>query len=288
MVDDAQRACPVMRPAVQETYGPADLSAHSIFAGGFINFGYWHGIDLSQPLGQEERIRSQEDLYRHVLGSVGPLKDLGVLEVGCGLGMGCALALREYDPEQVVGMDIHPQQVRRARDAHAEVLRREPERLRFAQGAAEHMPFASGEFDVLVSVEAAQHFPDLTAFAAETARVVRPGGRVVVASFFTVDDAGDRTSQLAGLLDTFANGLDIARPVTALTETFEAAGLTAVRAESIGRYVWPGWDLWLSRQWAEGTWPRNFLRAYEQRILDYYLIVAERPAKGERVGNEGE
>lgn len=273
MADSARQSCPPMRPVVQETYGPADLSGEAIFAGGFINFGYWRAIDLDTPLGEAERIRSQEDLYRHVLDSVGPLGGLKVLEVGCGLGMGCALALREYGPAAVTGMDIHPQQLQRARGAHAGLLRQEQGRLRFARGAAERMPFADGEFDAVVSVEAAQHFPDLAAFAAETVRVLRPGGRVAVASFFT-DDAPGRPGELAGLLDTYANGLDIARPVTALTEAFAAAGLTGVRAESIGRHVWPGWDLWLGRQWAEGTWPRNFLWAYERRILDYYLIGA--------------
>jgi SAM-dependent methyltransferase len=276
VVDGARHPFPAMRPVVQETYGPADLSGEAIFAGGFINFGYWRAIDLGAPLSEAERIRSQEDLYRYVLDSVGPLAGVRVLEVGCGLGMGCALALRECAPAAVTGMDIHPQQLQRAHSAHAGLLGRQPGRLRFVQGAAERMPFPDGEFGAVVSVEAAQHFPDLAAFAAETARVLGPGGRVAVASFFTVDDAPGRPGQLAGLLDTYANGLDIARPVTALTEAFTAAGLTGVRAEPIGQHVWPGWDLWLGRQWAEGTWPRNFLRAYEQRILDYYLIRAGR------------
>ncbi|WP_189299474.1 class I SAM-dependent methyltransferase [Streptomyces albospinus] len=267
-----------MRPVVQETYGPADLSRDPIFAGGFINFGYWQAIDLDRPLGEADRIRSQEDLYRHVMDVAGLRKDRKVLEVGCGLGMGCAVALREYGPAAVTGMDIHPEQLQRARGAHADLLRAEPERLRFVQGAAERMPVEDGEFDAVISVEAAQHFPDLGAFAAETSRVLRPGGRVAVASFFTVDDAPGRPEELARLLDTYANGLDIARPVKALTDAFTERGLTNVRVEAIGPHVWPGWDLWLGQKWAPGTWPRNFLRAYEQRLLDYYVVTASRPA----------
>ncbi|WP_043262903.1 class I SAM-dependent methyltransferase [Streptomyces sp. CT34] len=266
-----------MRPVVQETYGPADLSSVPIFAGGFINFGYWQAIDLDRPLGEADRIRSQEDLYRHVLDVAGLRKDRKALEVGCGLGMGCVVALREYGSAAVTGMDIHPEQLRRARDAHAGLLRAEPERLRFVQGAAERMPFEGGEFDAVISVEAAQHFPDLVAFAAETWRVLRPGGRVAVASFFTVDDAPGRPEELAALLDSYANGLDIARPAKALTDAFTEGGLTDVRVETIGHHVWPGWDLWLGQWWAPGTWPRNFLRAYEQRLLDYYVVTASRP-----------
>ncbi|MFG2115080.1 class I SAM-dependent methyltransferase [Streptomyces sp. NPDC048718] len=269
-----------MRPMVRETYGPVDLSREPIFAGGFINFGYWRAIDLERPVGEAERVRSQEDLYRHVLDTLtaaGLPRHPRILDVGCGLGMGCAIALREYGPVAVTGLDIHPDQLERARRAQAGLSPAERERLRFVQGAAEHMPVGDGGFDALISVEAAQHFPDLEAFAAETARVLRPGGRVAVTSFFTVDDAPGRTEQPARLLETYANGLDIARPVRALADAFTAAGLTEVRVESIGPDVWPGWDQWLARWWAPDTWPRNFLRAYEERILDYYVVTATRP-----------
>nr|WP_145908303.1 class I SAM-dependent methyltransferase [Kitasatospora viridis] len=266
-----------MRDAVRETYGSGDLSAVPIFAGGFINFGHWRGIDLTAPVGEPERVRSQQDLYRLVLDAAVPAPGARLLEVGCGLGMGCALALGERDPAAVTGLDIHPEQLRRARERHAALLAEQPERLAFVQGAAEQLPFADGGFDAVLSVEAAQHFPDLAAFAAETARVLAPGGRLALAGFFTVDDSPARPAQLAGLLETFANGLDIARPVTALTGALGGAGLTGVAAESIGAEVWPGWDRWLSRWWAPDTWPHNFLRAYRDGILDYYLVTAELP-----------
>ncbi|MCU7826999.1 class I SAM-dependent methyltransferase [Kitasatospora sp. DSM 101779] len=266
-----------MNPAVRDTYGPADLSRNPVFAGGFINFGHWQAIDLTRPLDESDRIRSQQDLYRQVLRAAAPPDEPEILEVGCGLGVGCALVLGEYGRATVTGMDIHPEQLQRARDTHADLLRREPERLRFVRGAAERMPLEGGGFDAVISVEAAQHFPDVHAFAGEVSRVLRPGGRAAVASFFTVDDAPGRSEELAGLLDTFANGLDIARPVQRLADAFTGAGLAGVHVESIGRHVWPGWDLWLSRWWAPETWPRNFLRAYERGILDYYLVTAERP-----------
>lgn len=261
MADDPQ----VMRPAVAETYGPMDLSGLPMFAGGFINFGCWRAVDLTGSVGEPERVRSQEDLYRLVLDGLGPLQEAAVLEVGCGLGMGGALALREYGPASVTGLDIHPEQLARARAAHPDVRG-----LRFVQGAAESVPLDDGSFDAVLSVEAAQHFPDLGAFAREAARVLRPAGRIAVAGFFTPG----RPEQLAELLETFASGLDIARPVEALTDALTAAGFTHARVEAIGADVWPGWDLWLARMWAADTWPRNFLRAYERGLIDYYVVTA--------------
>ncbi|MGW6685261.1 class I SAM-dependent methyltransferase [Streptomyces sp. NPDC054961] len=265
-----------MRPAVWETYGPADLSSVPVFAGGFINFGSWQSVDLEQPLSRDDRIRSERDLYRSVLDAAAPRGGRAV-EIGCGLGLGCALALEEYGPTEITGVDIHPQQLQRARDANAGLLAAQPDRLRFALGAAESLPLGDVEYDCLYSVEAAQHFPDLSAFAREAARVLRPGGRVAVASFFTVDDAPAHAERLAGLLDSFASGLDIARPVSRLVDALGEAGLVDVRATSIGPQVWPGWDRWLARLWEPGTWPRNFLTAWQQQILDYYLVTATRP-----------
>ncbi|MFF4444389.1 class I SAM-dependent methyltransferase [Streptomyces sp. NPDC001502] len=275
--DPAERPSPVVRPEVWETYGPADLSAVPVFAGGFINFGYWKAVDLGQPLSQGDRIRSEQDLYRHVLDAVAPRRGGRVVEVGCGLGLGCALALEEYGPTAVTGVDIHPQQLRRAREANSPLLAAQPQRIGFALGAAEDLPLGDAEFDCLYSVEAAQHFPDLTAFAREAARVLRPGGRVAVTSFFTVEGAPEPAKRLAALLDSFASGLDIARPVSGLAGALGEAGFADVRVSSIGPQVWPGWDRWLARLWAPGTWPRNFLAAWEQQILDYYLVTATRP-----------
>ncbi|WP_407560701.1 class I SAM-dependent methyltransferase [Streptomyces sp. 184] len=264
-------------PQVRETYGPTDLGSMPLFGGGFINFGHWQGIDLDQPLSEHDRISSQQAMYRRVLGTLAPTAGLRALEVGCGLGAGAAVALEEHGFAHVTGMDIHPQQLERAGQANAGLLALRPERLRFVRGAAEDMPFDDGGFDCLYSVEAAQHFRDLGAFAQQTARVLRPGGRVVVASFFVPGADPAAAGRLAGMLHTFADGLDVAHTVPALVGSLERAGLAHVRADSIGASVWPGWDRWLAGMWEPGTWPRNFLRAFEDGILDYFTVTAQRP-----------
>ncbi|MGA5129955.1 class I SAM-dependent methyltransferase [Streptomyces olivoreticuli] len=266
-------------PAVQEAYGPADLGSMPLFAGGFINFGYWQGIDLDQPLTEHDRVSSELAMYRHVLATLAPTEGLRALEVGCGRGIGSAVALEEYGFAHVTGMDIHPQQLERAQQANSGLLARHPEQLRFAHGAAESMPFGDGEFDRVHSIEAAQHFRDLDAFARETARVLRPGGRAAVASFFVPDADPARAARLAELLDSFATGLDVAHTIPLLTDSLERAGLTGIRVTPIGTSVWTGWDRWLAKTWKPDTWPRNFLRAYGEGILDYFTVTAERPEK---------
>jgi ubiquinone/menaquinone biosynthesis C-methylase UbiE len=55
--------------------------------------------------------------------------------------------------------------------------------IAFAEGDAEALPFADGEFDAVLSVFGAMFAPDHARAAGEIARVARPGGRVGLASW---------------------------------------------------------------------------------------------------------
>jgi cyclopropane fatty-acyl-phospholipid synthase-like methyltransferase len=265
---------PIPEP-VRETYGSQDLSTGAGFAGGFINFGLWTGGDPGRPVTTEDRVRSQQELYRRVLAELEPLAGQRVLEVGCGLGLGCALTLAEFGPARITGLDLHPDQLERARAANAEALAANPERLRFHQGAAGDMPFGDGEFDRLYSVEAAQHFRELRTFARQAARVLTPGGRFAVTTFFVPEAAPSAAdARLAGLLHSFASGLDVPHRIEGFTRTLTGAGFTEVRAEPIGESVWPGFDRFLDGvEEVRDAWPRNFLPAYREGLLDYFLVT---------------
>ncbi|WP_424215264.1 class I SAM-dependent methyltransferase [Streptomyces sp. BI20] len=278
MTPDPHPDTPTVPPAVRRTYGALDLSSQPSFAGGFINFGHWAGIDLDRPLTVPDRIRSQENLYRRVLDAAHPTAGAETLEIGCGLGLGCALAVTDYGVARATGLDIHPDQLERAHQATGDTRAAHPGALRLTLGAAERVPFPQASFDRVVSVEAVQHFTDLDAFARESARVLRPGGRLVLAGFLTPDEDPAHPGALAELLASYADGLDIARPVQALDRALREAGLTGPRVESVGAEVWPGFDRWLADLWKPGSWPRNFLRAHREGHLDYYLVTADKPA----------
>jgi SAM-dependent methyltransferase len=260
-------------PVVDSVYGKADLSRDPCFAGGFINFGYWESIDIDAPLREADRVRSQEDLYRLVLAAVGVEESSRLLEVGCGRGLGCALALVEFGPAEVHGVDVHPEQVRRAQGSKGDST----ERLGFWLGSASSLPFPDNSVDCLYSVEAAQHFPSLQDFVTEAARVLVPGGRIAVSTFFAVRAGlGDR---LDGLLDSFASGLDVPHPLPSLLDFLVASGFSGISAVPIGAQVWPGYDRWVASTKYVDSWPRNFLRAYTEGLLDYYLVTAALPGR---------
>jgi ubiquinone/menaquinone biosynthesis C-methylase UbiE len=96
-----------------------------------------------------------------------------VLEVGVGTGRN----LPFYPPEvHLTGIELSPAMLVRAR-ARADQLDR-PADLR--QGDAQRLPFRDASFDSVIATLTLCSIPDDVAAVAEMARVLRPGGRLVL------------------------------------------------------------------------------------------------------------
>jgi SAM-dependent methyltransferase len=90
------------------------------------------------------------------------------LDVACGTGQS-AVALKEIS-EEIVGVDASEEMLAQASG---------DDRISYVKAAAEDLPFPDAEFD-LVTVASALHWFDRERFLAETARVLRPSGWLVV------------------------------------------------------------------------------------------------------------
>lgn len=255
-----------------QMYGSDNLGALPLFSGNFINFGYWPDPTTTGPITEHQRTRSQQDMYRQVLTHLAVRSDHRVLEIGCGIGVGAALTLTEFAPAEVVGLDLSADQLTRAEQVNDETLRAHPHRLTFRHGSALALPWPRGHFDAAYSVEAAQHFEDLTTFAAEAHRVLAPGGRLAVASFFTPAEHG--ANRLGELIETVSTGVDVVLPAPSFAADLAGAGFTDVHLRAIGDHVWAGLDAWISQTEYRHTWARNWLRAYQLGLVDYYIVTA--------------
>jgi SAM-dependent methyltransferase len=127
-----------------------------------------------------------------------------VLDVGCGTGTLVAAAARATPSAKVTGLDadaaILARARRRAADAGLEI--------RFDEGRSTALPYADGNFDVVLCTLMLHHLPDdeKRGTATELARVLRPGGRLVVADPGRPQDPVMRIGVLVTvqLLDGFA------------------------------------------------------------------------------------
>lgn len=103
----------------------------------------------------------------------GKVRDGTVLEIGCGLGAGIEVILRQFEAANVCGIDVDPLRIERARKR---LLGRYPGRVTLVQGDAERLPFANTSFDAVFDFGALHHVPDWQRSIAEIRRVLKPSG----------------------------------------------------------------------------------------------------------------
>jgi SAM-dependent methyltransferase len=102
-----------------------------------------------------------------------------VVDVGSGAGMDSLIAARMVEPSgQVVGIDMTPEMVNKARQAAAEAGIGNVE---FREGYVEALPLEAGWADVIISNGVLNLAPDKTVALREMARVLKPAGRLQIA-----------------------------------------------------------------------------------------------------------
>ena len=156
--------------------------------------------------------------------------DERVLDVGCGTGT-FARRLVDANPAQsVVGVDVSPGML-----AHARRKLGSAPNVRLAEAQAEALPFSAAAFDVVVSASALHYVgrPDMA--LAEMARVLRPGGRLVVLDW-------DRSRWTMAAMDTALRLFDPAHGRTLsgadLGRRIGAAGFASHTVRPFDRGVW--------------------------------------------------
>ncbi len=163
------------------------------------------------------------------LGCGAPIEHLGlrpgetVLDLGSGGGFDALLAAAEVGDEGwVIGVDMTPEMIELARRNAARAGRRQVE---FRHGRLEEMPVADATVDAVTSNCVINLVPDKAKVFAEIARVLKPGGRLVVAD--VVLD-GELPSQLGDSLLAYVGCVAGAMERRRYFETVAAAGLADV------------------------------------------------------------
>jgi len=102
-----------------------------------------------------------------------------VLDIGCGAGVDALLAAMETGPSgNVTGIDVVPEMLK---GAQANLALTNFKNVTFEQVAAENLPFADQNFDVVISNGAFNLVPDKSKALSEAYRVLKPGGRLMIA-----------------------------------------------------------------------------------------------------------
>ena len=111
---------------------------------------------------------------------VAPQAGERVLDLACGTGIVARTAASMVQPGgEVFGVDFNPAQIATARSIDSSIEWRE--------GDAGSLPFTDQEFDLVVCQQGFQFFPDGVQAVKEIHRVLKPGGRVGIAVWSSIE-----------------------------------------------------------------------------------------------------
>lgn len=197
-----------------------------------------HGLWLT---GRETPFEAAEQMSHHLLDELALVAGGRVADIGCGYGATARLAAITHGVH-VVGLTLSATQKKYA------------DRIPVARGTVDlrvsdwrEADFADGEFDALFALESLEHIADKAGFARMARRVVRPGGRVAVATWLAAENVSGWSQR--HLLDAICREGRLPPLATApeLRGVFSDAGFTLLREEDLTRRVCGTWGVILRR-----------------------------------------
>jgi len=251
----------------------------------YLNLGYWKDAASIDE--------ACEGMARLLAETAGFQPEDTVLDVGFGFGDQDMFWAESFAVHRIVGLNITPSQVTTARRRVQE--RGLDDRIELLEASATDMPLDAVSVDKVVGLECAFHFDTREQFFHEAFRVLRPGGRLVLA------DVVPNTPLPPGFArriqrmnwNTFSKKYSVPAANADSHDSYraklEGAGFRDVRIESIRHHVYPGLHAYMKRD------PRMLARfhplarfPYKMTLhfdadrvysaYDYVLVCADKPA----------
>lgn len=213
-----------------------------------------------------------------------------VLDVGCGIG-GSSLYLAERLHARATGITLSPVQAERARERARELQL--SDRADFQVADALAMPFADNSFDFVWTLESGEHMADKQQFLAECQRVLKPGGRIALATWCHRDGelTGAERRHLDKIYDVYC------LPYVVSLSEYEAIARSQqwqdIRTADWSEQVAPFWDVVIDSAKDISVLPRLLMagwgtiraalslrlmsRGYARGLVKFGLLTATKP-----------
>jgi ubiquinone/menaquinone biosynthesis C-methylase UbiE len=208
-------------------------------------------------------IRAQQNLTDYCVSLLPSFENKVVLEIGCGNGVQALYINSKYNPLRITGIDLSKSNIE---IAHSEKARTKTENVHFLVDDAQNMSqIKSDSVDVLLNIESAFHYPDKTSFIEEVNRVLKPGGKFLIADILTTRNRREGFMKIWGkpMVHHFWSR-------KRYDEEFKRSALVIDYSEDISHQVRKGWSIY--RNWLPAIKGKEFLKNLVYR--GFYIINA--------------
>ncbi|CAG9467060.1 unnamed protein product [Pedinophyceae sp. YPF-701] len=269
--------------------------------GEHIHLGYYNEEERKRGYLKKDFKVAKKDFVDEMLRFAGCAKEpKTILDVGCGIGGTTRILAKKFPNAKCVGITLSPNQVQRATELAKE---QGLTNVEFRVMNALEMEFEPNQFDLVWGCESGEHMPDKKAYVDEMARVLAPGGSLVIACWCQREE-GDRPftqaekDELQFLYDEWAHPFFISKELFA--KYCADTGLSQIVDEDWCREtidswrhsIWVGvFDPWIViwKGLTRGPWIwwkvireivtlERMHRAFDKGLMEYGMIRATKAA----------
>lgn len=248
--------------------------------GANLHFGWW-ADDSDEATLPQAQDRLNDELARRLAVGAGN----HVLDIGCGTG-GPARRIARVTGAAVTGVSLSEWQVQRAGEL---AVKEDLAGLnRFERADATELPCPDGAFDAALACEVLVHVPDKAAALAESCRVLRPDGRLVLAELVLARPMDKDAERIWSAMP-----MSVPPPAAAYAQLVTAAGLVVDESLDATPHIRRSFratreSVERERERLSGTYGPRVLRQVSNAVLalqaiaddclGYLLLTAHRPA----------